>query len=197
MRLGLKNRRIRFDKRVEYTDAEGGLYGWWEPVTTVWASIIPMRGVEKIQADQVAGKATHQFRVRYSSQLASITSANRVAIASRALLPEPVLVDGASGTADAAGDNVIIEYTPGTNFAQMGVRVLDIAEDVADGNFFEILQIASIALPTEPNPQPSGLGWYGRDYRVWTPHTPDRAFDIIEVKVHDETEINIRAIETT
>lgn len=96
MIIGLKNKRIRFETPTKTTDVEGGLVDSWATIDTVWASLSPLRGEEKLQADQVAGSTSHRIRIRYSTTLAALTSKDRAVLGSRIfdLTPPLDLMEG-------------------------------------------------------------------------------------------------------
>jgi SPP1 family predicted phage head-tail adaptor len=83
MIIGLKNRRVRFETPTTAADAEGGIVSTWAAIDTVWASVSPLQGEERLIADQVAGSTTHRIRVRYSAALGAMTSKDRAVVGSR------------------------------------------------------------------------------------------------------------------
>lgn len=60
----------------------------WSTVTTVWASVEPLRGRELFDAEQVQSEISHRVRVRYSG---SVTPQNRLLFGSRVLEIQAVI----------------------------------------------------------------------------------------------------------
>lgn len=77
MNIGRKNRRLTFDRPIDTTDGHGDALVDYATIGTVWASIEPLRGEERFEAQQVTADVTHKIRVRYSSTLAGLTPKHR------------------------------------------------------------------------------------------------------------------------
>ena len=81
--IGRKNRRVSFERPYETPDAVGDVDKAWLPVATVWASVEPLRGEERYQAQQIQATADHRIRVRWSTTLATLTPKHRAKLGTR------------------------------------------------------------------------------------------------------------------
>lgn len=68
-------RRIQIQSVTETSDGQGGITEAWATFATVWASIEPLKGYEKMQAMQLASPITHKVIIRY---LAGVTTRHRI-----------------------------------------------------------------------------------------------------------------------
>lgn len=75
MESGLLNRRITFQRKSATRDEFGGLSDNWSDVVTVWARVVPLRGQELFVAQQTIAENTHNFYIRYRTD---VTSAMRI-----------------------------------------------------------------------------------------------------------------------
>ena len=73
MRVGLKTRRLAIEQPVDGTDAHGDVLTTYTTVATVWASIEPLRGEERFEAQQVTADVSHRIRIRWARDLAAMT----------------------------------------------------------------------------------------------------------------------------
>lgn len=77
MLIGPKNRRITFEESVQRADDLGDTVNEWVHYETAWASIEPLRGEERYEAQRVQGSISHKIRVRHSPRLAALTGKHR------------------------------------------------------------------------------------------------------------------------
>lgn len=64
MRSGPLRHRITFQRRADTLDAFGHPSTGWQDVATVWASVEPISGRERLSANQVQAETTHRIRTR-------------------------------------------------------------------------------------------------------------------------------------
>jgi len=74
MRAGNLRHRLTIQLKTETADGMGGFVDtypekYW---TEVWAGVVPLRGVELIEAMKLGGKVTHKMEMRYRRQLYSL-----------------------------------------------------------------------------------------------------------------------------
>jgi SPP1 family predicted phage head-tail adaptor len=70
VRIGALRRRLILEAQSRTDDGGGGALLDWQPVTEVWAAIRPVSGDERLRADQVAGRVTHEIVLRYRGDVA-------------------------------------------------------------------------------------------------------------------------------
>lgn len=80
MRAGNLRHRITIQLKTETADGMGGMdVDWYEKDwIEVWASVIPLRGVELIESMKLGGKMTHKIEMRYRRQLYSLIAPSPV-----------------------------------------------------------------------------------------------------------------------
>ena len=80
MKIGRKNKQLTVQQRGREVDTWGDARGTdtWTEVQTVWASIAPLRGKERLQAQQLVAETSHKIFFRYTAALAGITAAWRL-----------------------------------------------------------------------------------------------------------------------
>ncbi len=84
----LKVNPARFDQRVvlqtvtRTSDGQGGSTETWADTLTVWASVEPLKGWEKMQAMQLQTPVTHKVTTRYT---AAATTARRLKLGTRVM----------------------------------------------------------------------------------------------------------------
>jgi SPP1 family predicted phage head-tail adaptor len=78
--IGALRHRVTLETPVRSADGGGGATVAWTAVAELWASIVPMRGVETVVADQLAGQVSHAITVRHR---AGLVPAMRFRLASR------------------------------------------------------------------------------------------------------------------
>ena len=77
MRAGLLRNRIELQEKLETRDPSGGTTREWVTKRTVWAQILPLRGQERFEAQQVEGRTTMKIRIRWYSPLDSTWRAKK------------------------------------------------------------------------------------------------------------------------
>ncbi len=75
MRAGELDRYISFERKQEVKDAAGQVRENWIGFAKAWARMMPVRGEEKVQAQQTASAGDTIFRLRY---LGGITTLDRI-----------------------------------------------------------------------------------------------------------------------
>lgn len=83
MLIGPKNRRVVFEESVQAVDAVGDTVNNWLHYETAWASVEPLRGEERFEAQRVQGSISHKLRMRYSPRLAAMTGKHRALLDGR------------------------------------------------------------------------------------------------------------------
>lgn len=80
MRAGNLRHRITIQVKTEIDDGMGGKITTFpeKDWTEAWASVIPLRGVELIEAMRLGGKVTHRIEMRYRRQLYSLIAPSPV-----------------------------------------------------------------------------------------------------------------------
>jgi SPP1 family predicted phage head-tail adaptor len=82
MNAGKLRHRIQIQAVTLTPDGMGSGAESWATIAggSVWAEILPLRGVEAIQAGQLEAKLSHKVRIRY---LAGVTAKHRILFGSR------------------------------------------------------------------------------------------------------------------
>lgn len=84
IRAGELRDRITLQTPSESRDATGGVSKSWSAIASnIHAKLMPFTSRERVTADQVIGEATHRVFIRYSSDVAGVTSKDRVLFGSR------------------------------------------------------------------------------------------------------------------
>lgn len=80
MRAGNLRHRITIQLKTEVSDGMGGMDTYWyeKDWTEVWASVVPLRGTELIEAMKLGGKVSHKIEMRYRRQLYSLIAPSPV-----------------------------------------------------------------------------------------------------------------------
>ena len=65
LRIGALRRRLRLEAPSYTSDEGGGAIVAWNPVTTLWAEVIPLSGREELRADGLQTIAKFEVRTRY------------------------------------------------------------------------------------------------------------------------------------
>ena len=68
-RIGDLRQRISIEEPQRLSDGGGGADETWVLVAEVWASLRPLAGNERIEADAIAGTVTHEVVMRYRAGL--------------------------------------------------------------------------------------------------------------------------------
>jgi len=72
---GSLNRRVTIEAEQRVANGQGGWITSWEPVATVWAEMIPLRGDEALQANIVRSVQLWKVTIRHRP---SVTTAHRL-----------------------------------------------------------------------------------------------------------------------
>ncbi|MED4586668.1 phage head closure protein [Brevibacillus choshinensis] len=80
MRIGSLRHRITIQKFDKIDDGGGGYVNDWVDVTTISASVSPLQGKERYEAQQIQSTLSHKIKMRY---LAGILPTMRVLYGSR------------------------------------------------------------------------------------------------------------------
>lgn len=65
MRAGELRHRLALQTSTDSKDAGGGLVETWATVATVWGSVKPLKGEDKVNAQLVNSEITHSIKIRY------------------------------------------------------------------------------------------------------------------------------------
>ena len=65
--IGELNKRLTIQVQTKVSDGLGGSAATWVDQGTVWAGVVPLRGQEKLMAEQVQSKVTHRVKIHYRS----------------------------------------------------------------------------------------------------------------------------------
>ena len=68
--IGRMRHRVSLQQAVRVSDGGGGATMTWSPITDLWAAIAPLGGDERVDADGLQGRSTHEVWVRYSTAVA-------------------------------------------------------------------------------------------------------------------------------
>lgn len=74
--------RVRLEATVRTATSGGAALVTWLPVAELWASVEPITGSERVDADARAGRLTHSVTLRYRSD---VTTAHRFVFGTRIL----------------------------------------------------------------------------------------------------------------
>jgi SPP1 family predicted phage head-tail adaptor len=80
MRIGDLRQRLRIERPQRAADGGGGAEESWEMVAEVWAAIAPLAGGERVEADAVVGRITHEVWLRFR---ADVTPGMRLRLGAR------------------------------------------------------------------------------------------------------------------
>ena len=80
MRAGNLRHRITIQLKTEVSDGMGGMTTTYpeKDWAEVWASVVPLRGTELIEAMKLGGKVSHKMEMRYRRQLYSLIAPSPV-----------------------------------------------------------------------------------------------------------------------
>jgi SPP1 family predicted phage head-tail adaptor len=67
LRAGSLRHRVTLQQPAETPDGGGGFTLAWTDVATVWAAIEPLKGAERLHAQQLQSPVTHRVTMRYRS----------------------------------------------------------------------------------------------------------------------------------
>ena len=68
--IGKMRFRVSLQQAVRVSDGGGGAIMTWSPVAELWASITPLGGDERVDADGLQARSTHEVWVRYHASVA-------------------------------------------------------------------------------------------------------------------------------
>lgn len=63
--IGSLRYRVELQQPVRIGDGGGGAVESWETVAELWAAVLPIDGEERLAADAVSGRITHEVRIRH------------------------------------------------------------------------------------------------------------------------------------
>lgn len=69
MEAGRLRHRVKLQRYDRVSDGMGGYEEQWVDVATVWASVEPLQGRERFEAQQVQATTSHRVRMRYRSDV--------------------------------------------------------------------------------------------------------------------------------
>lgn len=88
---GALRHRVVLQQPVRVDDGGGGAMQTWETVAELWAAVSPVGGEERLTADALTGRVTHEVWIRYRP---GVTPAMRFQHAGRILEIRAVLEAG-------------------------------------------------------------------------------------------------------
>ena len=94
MRAGRLRHRVAIQSQTRSLDVYGEDTGSWSTVSTVWASIEPISGAERLQSNTIEATTTHRVRMRGG---ATVDTTNRLLFGSKTFEIEAVIDDGERG----------------------------------------------------------------------------------------------------
>jgi SPP1 family predicted phage head-tail adaptor len=78
--IGDLRQRVRLEMATSTPDGGGGAAESWALVAEVWAAVRPLAGQERMEADAIAVRVTHEMFIRYRT---GVTPALRFVLGSR------------------------------------------------------------------------------------------------------------------
>lgn len=78
MDAGELDRRITLQRASETDDGFTTAQGDWSDLATVWAKLMPMSGAERLAASENAAFANVRFKIRKSTDVADVSSKDRL-----------------------------------------------------------------------------------------------------------------------
>jgi len=78
MRAGRRDRRITIQRKTVTLSNTGEPTEVWSDLATVWASVAPLTGTERLTGENLAAKEQVQFRILWSAALAGINPQDRI-----------------------------------------------------------------------------------------------------------------------
>ena len=67
--IGALRHRLALERAVRTPDGGGGVTESWVLEADVWGSIRPLSGEERLEADRVSGRVSHEIRIRYRANV--------------------------------------------------------------------------------------------------------------------------------
>lgn len=80
VRIGDLRQRVRLETATSTPDGGGGGAESWLLVAELWAAVRPLAGQERVEADAIAGRVTHEVFIRHRT---GVTAAMRFVLGSR------------------------------------------------------------------------------------------------------------------
>jgi SPP1 family predicted phage head-tail adaptor len=81
-------KQVTIQNKQSVSDGQGGFTETWPNGSTVWASIEPLKGYERVQAMQMQSPQTHKIMMRYTDE---VTTASRLLYGTRVLWVKEIL----------------------------------------------------------------------------------------------------------
>lgn len=81
-------RRLTLQQEIRTDDGQGGYTRSWKDVASLWAEIMPVKGVEQLAAGKLESPVTHKIMLRYRD---GITAGQRLCFEGRAFNIHAVL----------------------------------------------------------------------------------------------------------
>ena len=78
MSIGERRFRVTFQTPTISQDSYGEADKVWSDVCTSWGLIKPLKGAERLSANQMQSDVTHRIVVRYRSELSDLDAGDRV-----------------------------------------------------------------------------------------------------------------------
>ncbi len=69
--IGKMRQRLTLQQPVRAADGGGGAAVTWTAVADVWAALLPVGGDERVDADALQGRVTHEVWIRFRSDVAA------------------------------------------------------------------------------------------------------------------------------
>ena len=69
--IGKMRQRLTLQQPVRAADGGGGAAVTWSSVADVWAALSPIGGDERVDADALQGRVTHEVWIRFRSDVAA------------------------------------------------------------------------------------------------------------------------------
>ena len=67
MRAGQLRHRIQLQSSTKTRNSQNERIETWETYDTVWGSVTPLRGEERLIADQIQSEVSHNIRIRFDT----------------------------------------------------------------------------------------------------------------------------------
>lgn len=71
VRIGDLRQRLVIERPVRSADGGGGAVETWEAVAEAWGAVIPLTGGERVEADAVTGRVTHEIWIRHRDDVSA------------------------------------------------------------------------------------------------------------------------------
>ena len=78
--IGARRHRVVIETRTDTGQTGGGVSSSWATLATVWASVQPLKGMERLHAQQLESPVTHKVTIHYRSD---VTTKHRLTWGSR------------------------------------------------------------------------------------------------------------------